>query len=94
MVKDLFLTKMDIAGDAIITYRSPVSKKLKYNVCTLELTNNTYIQEKSKKNINIKEGHALMFCWDTDSFRQINVDSITNVQPLGTILRNRRWNQE
>lgn len=91
MVKDLFLTKMDIAGDAIVTYRSPVSKKLKYNVCTLELDNNNYILEKKqKKNIDVKEGHMLMFCWDTDSFRQINVDSVTNVQPLGTILRNRR----
>lgn len=90
MVKDLFQTKMDIAGDAIVTYRSPVSKKLKYNVCTLELSNNSYILEKKQKNTDVKEGHMLMFCWDTDSFRQINVDSVTNVQPLGTILRNRR----
>ena len=91
MVKDLFLTKMDIAGDAIITYRSPVSKKLKYNVCTLEFDSCTYIKEKKqKKNINIKDGHMLMFCWDTDSFRQLSIESVTNVQPLGTILRNRR----
>ncbi len=91
MVQDLFLTKMDIAGDAIITYRSPVSKKLKYNVCTLELDNNAYILEKKqKKNINVKEGHMLMFCWDTDSFRQLDISAVTNVQPLGTILRNRR----
>jgi len=91
MVKDLFLTKMDIAGDAIITYRSPVSKKLKYNVCTLEFDSCAYIQEKNnKKNINIKEDCMLLFCWDTDSFRQINIKAVTNVQPLGTILRNRR----
>ena len=91
MVKDLFLTKMDIAGDAIITYRSPVSKKLKYNVCTLEFGSCAYILEKKqKKNINVKEGHMLMFCWDTDSFRQLNIESVSNVQPLGTILRNRR----
>jgi hypothetical protein len=91
MVKDLVLTKMDIAGDAIITYRSPVSKKLKYNVCTLEFDSCVYIQEKNKKkNINVKEGHMLLFCWDTDSFRQINITAVTNVQPLGTILRNRR----
>jgi hypothetical protein len=82
---------MDIAGDAIITYRSPVSKKLKYNVCTLEFDSCVYIQEKNKKkNINVKEGHMLLFCWDTDSFRQINITAVTNVQPLGTILRNRR----
>ena len=92
MVKDLFLTKMDIAGDAIITYRSPESKKLKYNVCTLEFDSCAYILEKKqKKNINVKEGHMLMFCWDTDSFRQLNIESISNVQPLGTILRNRRY---
>ena len=90
MVKDLFLTKMDIAGDAIITYRSPVSKKLKYNCCTLEFDSCAYIKEKNKKNINIKDGHMLMFCWDTDSFRQLNIESVTNIQPLGTILRNRR----
>jgi len=75
MVKDLFLTKMDI----------------KYNVCTLEFDSCTYIQEKKqKKNTNVKEGHMLLFCWDTDSFRQINITAVTNVQPLGTILRNRR----
>jgi hypothetical protein len=90
MVKDLFLTKMGIAGDAIVTYRSPVSKKLKYNVCTLEFDSCAYIQEKNKKNINIKDGHILMFCWDTDSFRQLNIESVTNIQPLGTILRNRK----
>jgi len=90
MVKDLFLTKMDIAGDAIITYRSPVSKKLKYNCCTLEFDSCAYIKEKKNKNINIKDGHMLMFCWDTDSFRQLNIESVTNIQPLGTILRNRR----
>jgi len=31
-----------------------------------------------------------MFCWDTDSFRQINIEAVTRVQPLGSILRNRR----
>jgi hypothetical protein len=92
MVKDLFLSKMDIAGDAIITYRSPVSKKLKYNVCTLELNSCDYIQEKMRnKKINDKEGCMLMFCWDTDSFRQINIEAVTRIQPLGSILRNKRY---
>lgn len=91
MVKELFLSKMDDAGDATITYRSPVSKKLKYNVCTLDLTSCDYIQEKlQKRTIKEKEGCALMFCWDTDSFRQINIESVTRVQPLGAVLRNRR----
>ena len=91
MVKELFLSKMDQAGDAVITYRSPVSKKLKYNVFTLELDSCEYIKEKMQnKTIKVKEGHILMFCWDTDSFRQINIEAVTRVQPLGSILRNRR----
>lgn len=91
MVKSLFLSKMEEAGDAIITYRSPVSRKLKYNVCTLDLESCEYIKDKNKKkNITIKEDCMLLFCWDTDSFRQINIDSVKNIQPLGTVLKNRR----
>lgn len=87
-----FLGKMDMAGDAIITYRSPVSKKLKYNVCTMELDSCDYIQEKMKnKKINVKEGCILLFCWDTDSFRQMNIESVAKIQPLGSVLRNMRY---
>ncbi len=90
MMKSLFLEKMASAGDAVITYRSPVSKKLKYNVCTLEFDSCEYIKEKNKKkNITVKEDCILLFCWDTDSFRQINIEAVTNIQPLSTILRNR-----
>jgi len=90
MMKSLFLEKMASAGDAVITYRSPVSKKLKYNVCTLEFNSCEYIKEKNKKkNITVKEDCILLFCWDTDSFRQINIEAVTNIQPLSTILRNR-----
>ena len=49
MMKSLFLDKMEEAGDAVITYRSPVSKKLKYNVCTLEFNSCDYIKEKNQK---------------------------------------------
>ena len=89
-MKSLFLEKMESAGDAVITYRSPVSKKLKYNVCTLEFNSCEYIKEKNKKkNITVKEDCILLFCWDTDSFRQRNIEAVTNIQPLSTILRNR-----
>ena len=46
-------------------------------------------EKNQKKNITVKEGCILLFCWDTDSFRQINVKAVTSIQPLGTILRNR-----
>jgi hypothetical protein len=90
MMKSQFLDKMREAGDAIITYRSPVSKKLKYNVCTLDFNSCEYIKEKNqKKSITVKKECILLFCWDTDSFRQINISAVTNIQPLGTVLRNR-----
>ena len=45
---------MEEAGDAVITYRSPVSKKLKYNVCTLEFDSCNYIKEKNQKKRYLK----------------------------------------
>ena len=73
-------------GDAIITYRSENSKKLKYNVCTLDFTT-PYIQ--SKKN-RAKESSStlLLFCWDTDSYRLLKPFNITSVVPLSSILKN------
>ena len=47
MKKADFERKLDDAGDAIITYRSQNSRKLKYNVCTRDFTTQ-YI--KNKKN--------------------------------------------
>ena len=74
--------------DAVITYRSTNSKKLKYNVCTLNF-DNRYIQ--SKKN-RAKESNdtVLLFCWDTDSYRLLKPDNVTHVVPLNSILRNKR----
>ena len=73
-------------GDAIITYRSENSKKLKYNVCTLDFST-PYIQ--SKKN-RAKESSStlLLFCWDTDSYRLLKPFNITSVVPLSSILKN------
>ena len=73
-------------GDAIITYRSENSKKLKYNVCTLDFST-PYIQ--SKKN-RAKETNdtLLLFCWDTDSYRLLKPFNVTSVVPLASILKN------
>lgn len=73
-------------GDAIITYRSENSKKLKYNVCTLDFST-PYIQ--SKKN-RAKESSdtLLLFCWDTDSYRLLKPFNITSVVPLASVLKN------
>ena len=75
-------------GDAIITYRSENSNKLKYNVCTLDFST-PYIQDKK---IRAKESDStlLLFCWDTDSYRLLKPENVTSVIPLASVLQNER----
>lgn len=86
MKKEELKTLLNEYGDAVITYRSPNSNKVKYNVCTIDF-NNDYIQNKNNR---AKESGdtVLMFCWDTDSYRLMNPDNITSVVPLSSILKN------
>ena len=88
MKKAEFIRTVTNCGDAVITYRSTNSRKLKYNVCTLDF-DNKYIQ--SKKN-RAKESAdtVLLFCWDTVSYRLLMPKNVTNIQPLSSILRNKR----
>jgi hypothetical protein len=73
-------------GDAVITYRSENSNKLKYNVCTLDFST-PYIQQKKNRAKETTET-LLMFCWDTDSYRLIKPKNVTSVVPLASVLRN------
>ena len=73
-------------GDAVITYRSENSNKLKYNVCTLDFST-PYIKTK-KNRAKEEDGTLLLFCWDTDSYRLIKPMSVTSVIPLASILKN------
>ena len=86
MKKQDFGKKLDDAGDAIITYRSQNSRKLKYNVCTRDFSTQ-YI--KGKKN-RAKEGQhtSLLFCWDTDSYRILVPENVTSIVPLNRVIRN------
>jgi hypothetical protein len=87
MTKDELITLVKEFGDATITYRSLESKKLKYNVCTLDF-NNEYIQTKSNR-ARETDDTVLLFCWDSDSFRLIRPNSITSVVPLSASLKER-----
>ena len=86
MNKDDFKKKLDDAGDAVITYRSKNSRRLKYNKCTRDLST-PYIKE--KKNL-AKEAHdtVLLFCWDTDSDRLLMPKNVTSIVPLNRIIKN------
>jgi hypothetical protein len=86
--KDEFVRAVSDCGDAIITYRSTNSRKLKYNVCTLDF-DNKYIQSKKNRAKETNDS-VLLFCWDTDSYRLLQPKNVTNIQPLSSILRNKR----
>ena len=73
-------------GDAIITYKSENSKKLKYNVCTLDFST-PYIQKKVNR-AKESEGTLLRFCWDTDSYRLLKPSNVKSVVPLSSVLKN------
>ena len=73
-------------GDAIITYRSENSNKLKYNVCTLDFST-PYIQNKKNRAKESAET-LLLFCWDTDSYRLLKPNNVTSVVPLSSVLQN------
>ena len=88
MEKSTFKDLVREYGDAVITYRSTNSKKLKYNVCTLDF-DNKYIQTKKNR---AKESNdtVLLCCWDTDSYRLLKPSNVTHIVPLQSILRNRK----
>jgi len=88
MTKDELINAVRDHGDSTITYRSQESKKLKYNVCTLDFSNE-YIQTKSNR-AKETEDSVLLFCWDADAFRLIRPSSITSVVPLSTSLKERK----
>ena len=73
-------------GDAIITYRSENSGKLKYNVCTLDFST-PYIQKKKNRAKESPET-LLLFSWDTDSYRLLKPDNVTSVVGLASVLQN------
>jgi len=79
-------TKVSEYGDAVITYRSENSNKLKYNVCTLDFST-PYVQGK-KNRAKESDSNVLLFCWDTDSYRLLKPERVTTIVPLSSILKN------
>lgn len=88
MNKEKLINLVREYGDATITYRSLESKKLKYNVCTLDFSNE-YIATKDNR-ARETEDTVLMFCWDADAFRLIRPSSVTSVLPLASSLKERK----
>jgi len=89
--KEKFKERVTECGDAVITYRSTNSRKLKYNVCTLDFTT-PHIQKKHNRAKESKET-VLLFCWDTDSYRLLRPANVTSIVPLNAILKNKGRNE-
>lgn len=85
MKKEVLRERMGEYGDAIITYRSQESNKLKYNVCTMDFST-PYVAAKANR-AQETEDTLLMFCWDTDAYRLIRCDRVTSVVPLAKALK-------
>ena len=86
MKKEELKAKLEEAGDAVITYRSQNSRKLKYNVCTSDFSTE-YIRQKRNR-AKESNGTLLLFCWDTDSYRLLVPTNVTSVVPLNRVIRN------
>jgi hypothetical protein len=86
VTKDEFKKTVRQCGDAVITYKSANSGKLKYNVCTLDFST-PYIQKKHNR-AKEDENSVLLFCWDTDSYRLLRPSNVTSIVPLSFILQN------
>ena len=91
VTREDFKNAVTECGDAVITYRSTNSRKLKYNVCTLDFST-PYIQKKRNRARPTKDT-VLLWCWDTDSYRLLRPANVTSIVPLSKILRNERFNK-
>lgn len=85
MTKDDVIDLVRNYGEAIITYRSQESRKLKYNVCTLDFDND-YIKTKQNR-AKETDDSVLMFSWDMDAYRLIKPENVTSIVPLASALR-------
>jgi len=86
MKKEELKKRLEESGDAIITYRSQNSRKLKYNVCTSDFSTE-YIRQKRNR-AKESNGTLLLFCWDTDSYRLLVPENVTSIVPLNRVIRN------
>lgn len=87
MKKEQIRRSLARSGDSIVNYRSVNSKKLKYVVCTTDF-DNEYIQSKSCP--KEQENRILVFCWDSDTFKQLNTNLVTSIEPLNKVLKESR----
>ena len=79
---------MHDAGDAYVFYTTPVSKKTKYHICTIDFKSTKYISDKltEKEDNKLPDNVVNIFSWDLDGFKTLDVGLVTKVVPLSSVL--------
>lgn len=80
------IKKIESCGDAIVTFRSYNSKKLKYLVVTRDFSTKYLIKKRTHETEG--EHEIKVFSWDTDSYKFLKVNQIESVTPLSKVLNN------
>jgi hypothetical protein len=99
MNKETFITRMLDCGDGYVNYTSTDSAKQKYYICTLNFKTK-YVRDKYFEKYGVepptlsklrkdKTEKILCFCWDLNEFKSVNVNKVTSIVPLSTVLGNR-----
>ena len=84
MNKFHILTYMRKNGDSLLTLAGDETILATTDFST------KYIKDKKYGRFNIKKNQILVFSWTDDKFRNLEVETIKNVKPLGLLLKNVR----
>ena len=94
-----FKHQMLDGGDCYINYISPVSKKFKYHIGTLDFSSATSAYIHAKWNYSKLKTQTLppeqvpVFCYDLDEFKVIDTTLVTSILPLNKVVRQPLDNQ-
>ena len=87
MTRKDFVAQMNTHGDAFIYYYNSKGKQ-RFIIGTIDFSTR-YIANKPQQPLEIPNA-ILVFCWDTDKFKQVRLNTVFNIVPLSSVLRNQQ----
>lgn len=85
MTKTDFVTQMEEFGDAYVYYKNNAGRE-RFLVGTLDFST-PYIKAKKQQPLELPNA-ILVFCWDTNKFKQVRLDRVFKLVPLSSVLNN------